>query len=89
MTENNRKQAMMPEGCIVLSNSHGTAPGCIIEGENGKVAVMLPGPPREMRPMFEEQVYEYLNSKTDGVLVSRTINVFGIGESTIEHTQER
>lgn len=85
MTENNRKQAMMPEGCIVLFNPNGTAPGCIIEGENGKVAVMMPGPPREMRPMFEGPVKEYLDSKTDGVLVSRTINVFGIGESTIEH----
>lgn len=84
MTDNNRKQAMMPEGCIVLPNPNGTAPGCIIEGEDGKIAVMMPGPPREMRPMFEGPVGEYLSRRADGVLVSRTINFFGIGESQLE-----
>ena len=85
MTENNRKQAMMPEGCIILQNPNGTAPGCIIEGENGKTAVMMPGPPREMRPMFEGPVTDYLMRRThDGMLVSRTINFFGVGESELE-----
>ena len=60
MTENNLKQAMMPEGCIVLENRNGTAPGAIIEGEDGKIAIMMPGPPREMAPMFQNQVMPYL-----------------------------
>ena len=86
MTENNRKQAMMPEGCIILHNPNGTAPGCIIEGDDGKIAVMMPGPPREMRPMFEGPVTDYFSRKFggDGVLVSRTINFFGVGESALE-----
>lgn len=86
MTDNNRKQAMMPRGCIVLYNPNGTAPGCIIEGENGEVAVMMPGPPREMRPMFEGPVTEYLQKRFggDGALFSKTINFFGIGESALE-----
>ena len=70
MTENNRKQAMMPEGCVVLQNDYGTAPGCIIE-ENGKIAVMMPGPPREMVPMFEGPVHDYLTRSSDCILVSR------------------
>lgn len=86
MTDNNRKQAMMPEGCIILQNPNGTAPGCIIEGEDGKIAVMMPGPPREMRPMFDGPVTDYLQRRFggDGVLVSRTINFFGVGESELE-----
>lgn len=85
MTENNRKQAMLPEGCLLLPNPNGTAPGCIIEGENGKVAVMMPGPPREMRPMFEGPVSDYLSRRAaEGMLVSRTINFFGVGESALE-----
>ena len=86
MTDNNRKQAMMPEGCIVLQNPNGTAPGCIIEGPDGKLAVMMPGPPREMRPMFDGPVTDYFQRRFggDGVLVSRTINFFGVGESALE-----
>ena len=55
MTENNVKQAMVPEGAIVMKNDHGTAPGIIIENEN-KILIMMPGPPREMKPMFDLQV---------------------------------
>ncbi|MBP1556591.1 MAG: competence/damage-inducible protein A [Oscillospiraceae bacterium] len=86
MTENNRKQAMMPEGCIILANPNGTAPGCIIESENGEIAVMMPGPPREMRPMFSGPVTEYLEKRFggEGALFSKTINFFGIGESALE-----
>ena len=83
MTENNLQQVMMPEGCIVLKNPNGTAPGCIIEG-NGKAAILMPGPPREMRPMLEGQVANYLEKRTDRVLLSRTLNFFGIGESELE-----
>lgn len=83
MTENNLKQAMMPKGCVVLENRNGTAPGAIIEGK-GKVAVMLPGPPREMGPMFQNQVLPYLAKRSDGVLRSHCIYFFGIGESQLE-----
>ena len=52
MTDNNKKQAYMPEGCLVFDNPNGTAPGCCIE-QDGKTLMMLPGPPREMQPMFD------------------------------------
>lgn len=80
LTKNNEKQAYLPEGCIVVENNNGTAPGCIIE-EGNKAAVMLPGPPREMVPMFMETVLPYLKEKSGCVLVSRVLRLFGIGES--------
>ncbi|WP_312645034.1 competence/damage-inducible protein A [Hydrogenoanaerobacterium sp.] len=83
MTENNLKQAMMPEGCIVLENHNGTAPGAILE-KDGKIAVMLPGPPREMTPMFEQQVLPYLKKRSQQVFRSHCVYFFGIGESALE-----
>ncbi|MBQ7876180.1 MAG: competence/damage-inducible protein A [Clostridia bacterium] len=80
LTKNNEKQAYLPEGCIVIENNNGTAPGCIIEDEN-KSAVMLPGPPREMVPMFMDTVLPYLKEKSGAVLYSRVLRLFGIGES--------
>ena len=84
MTANNRKQAMMPQDCTVFPNPNGTAPGCAIE-KDGKIAFMLPGPPREMRPMFDNYVIPYLQKDSDTVLVSKMIHLFGIGESMLEH----
>lgn len=87
MTDNNKKQAMMPEGCVIFANHNGTAPGCAIEGEGeqqGKTAIMLPGPPREMKPMFEQGVKPFLLKDSDTRLVSRTMHFFGIGESMLE-----
>ncbi len=84
MTDNNKKQAMMPEGCIVLKNPQGTAPGCIIEDEGGKIAIMMPGPPREMEPMFNNLVRPYLRKLSEDILVSRVVRVIGIGESAME-----
>lgn len=83
MTENNLKQAMMPEGCVVLKNHNGTAPGAIIE-QDGKVAIMLPGPPSEMRPMFRESVMPWLEKRSGGILRSHCVHFFGIGESKLE-----
>ena len=88
MTENNKKQAMMPQGCIIFPNNNGTAPGCAIEGtgeQQGKTAIMLPGPPREMKPMFEESVKPFLLKDSDTRLVSHTMHFFGIGESMLEN----
>lgn len=59
ITENHRKQAMVPNDSIILINEHGTAPGCVMQQE-GKIAVLLPGPPREMKPMFEQCVEQFL-----------------------------
>ncbi|MDR2899122.1 MAG: competence/damage-inducible protein A, partial [Clostridiales bacterium] len=80
MTKNNEKQAFMPKGAIVIPNNNGTAPGCIIE-DNGRVLIMLPGPPREVKPMFDETVGPYLSTKTDQKYVSRVLRIIGVGES--------
>ena len=82
-TENNVKQAELPEGSLVIPNHNGTAPGCIVENE-GKIAVVLPGPPRENIPMFEETVKPYLREKSGIQIFSRTVHIFGIGESSLE-----
>lgn len=86
MTLNNEKQAMMPKGAVVFPNHYGTAPGLALEDEEkGKIAVLLPGPPSEMEPMFTEEVLPYLRKKTGvGALVSRTVHIFGMGESAVE-----
>ncbi len=83
ITENNWKQAMVPEGCIVLDNPNGTAPGMIIE-DNGRHVVLMPGPPGEMIPMFENAVMPYLNSLQPGIIYSQTVKVCGVGESKVE-----
>ena len=83
MTENNLQQAMLPEGCTVLVNDWGTAPGCAFEAEGCHV-IMLPGPPSECRPMFLYRARPYLLGLSEGVIASHTIKLFGIGESTME-----
>ncbi|MCL2838679.1 MAG: competence/damage-inducible protein A [Oscillospiraceae bacterium] len=83
MAQNNVKQAEMPRGCIILKNNHGTAPGAILEC-NEKIYIMLPGPPFEMKGMFNEHVYDYLAKKTGEIIFSKTLRVFGIGESDLE-----
>lgn len=83
MTDNNIKQAMMPKGAIILKNENGTAPGLIVEGK-GKAVVLLPGPPREMKPMFLHGVLPYLSRYIQGTFVSHNIHVFGIGEAQVE-----
>ena len=85
MVDSNIKQAMMPEGAIVFGNPYGTAPAlAIADEENNKTVIMLPGPPNELIPLFNEQIEPYLKGRKQGVLVSKNINVFGIGESHIE-----
>jgi nicotinamide-nucleotide amidase len=84
MTPNNLKQAMFPVGSVILKNDNGTAPGCILE-ENGKAIALLPGPPREMQPMFEEQLLPYIAKKEGSMLYSRVVRIFGVGESALEY----
>lgn len=83
MTENNRKQALVPKGSMVLQNRAGTAPGIIIEGKQA-TAILLPGPPNELIPMFHEQVAPYLKTRSDATLFSKMIKIVGVGESAVE-----
>lgn len=87
MTENNVRQAMVPRGAQVLPNDRGTAPGLIIPAPGARVIILLPGPPNELRPMFEQQVIPYLTQRMGGTplsLVSRTLRFIDIGESALE-----
>ena len=85
MTDNNRRQAMVPEGATVLPNRQGTAPGLILcDEESAKTAMLLPGPPRELEPMFADFGRPYLQTRTDRVLFSLNVHIFGMGESAVE-----
>ena len=83
-TKNNEKQAYFPKEAYILKNDNGTAPGCIMEKE-GKMIVVLPGPPREMESMFENYVKPYLSKLTDDVIESEVLRIIGVGESKVEN----
>lgn len=87
VTENNWKQALVPEGALVVDNHNGTAPGLILDemldGER-KIAILLPGPPNELKPMFEESIEPYLRKLQPESLYSRMVKLCGIGESRAE-----
>lgn len=83
MTPNNLRQCYVPEGAEILWNDHGTATGFILE-KQGKIAILLPGPPRELRPMFEEKVMPWLRQRVSQVLTSHYFKIFGLGESATE-----
>ena len=82
MPQTNEKQAYLPQNAVIFPNTNGTAPGCAIE-QNGKVLLMLPGPPREMQAMFEQAAAPFLERFCDGVIVSHEVRTFGIGESAM------
>lgn len=82
-TDNNWKQALVPEDSIVIDNLNGTAPGLIIKGEE-KAAILLPGPPQELIAMFEHDVLPWLSSFQSEGLYSRMLKICGIGESRVE-----
>lgn len=81
--DNNWKQAMIPQGATVLDNSNGTAPGLIME-KDGKTAILLPGPPNELKPLFTEQVFPYLQNRQPEVIRSQMVKICGYGESQVE-----
>src|SRR5436190_807425 len=84
MPERNSRQAMVIEDAVVLPNPNGTAPGMFIDHE-GTAIVLLPGPPREMRPMFENHVIARLESRAGSVrVVRRMLRVVGLGESAVD-----
>ena len=82
-TENNWKQADLPEGGEVLPNSNGTAPGVWLE-RDGRVLIQLPGPPRECLPMFRDYALPRLARRTGQVRLTRTVRLYGIPEATAE-----
>lgn len=83
MADNQKKQAMLPEGCTVLPNDHGTAPGCAFETVDGKIVIMLPGPPSELTPMLHDYAVPYLARFQDAVISSHSVHVFGRGEGAV------
>src|ERR1700736_5734306 len=84
MPEVNVRQAMVPEGAEILENPRGTAPGLWLE-DSRRTIVLLPGPPRELKPLFHEQVLPRLERRVSGVrLHHREIRVTGLGESHVE-----
>ena len=83
ITENNWKQALKIRDSIVIDNDNGTAPGYIVEDKN-KIFILLPGPPGEMIPMFENHILTYLKKLQDKVFLSKMVKIFGIGESKAE-----
>ena len=84
MTENHLQQVMLPEGCTVLVNDWGTAPGCAFEAD-GCLVIMLPGPPLECGPMLEHRVRPLLEARSDSLILSHSVRIFGIGEGTMEY----
>lgn len=80
---NNEKQGYFPKGALILRNDNGTAPGCLIE-KDGKIIIMMPGPPWEMEPMFEKSVLPYFMKDARSKLYSVYLRMFGIGESSME-----
>ncbi len=83
MTENNKRQAMVPRGATVLHNDRGTAPGLMLE-RDGKMMMLMPGVPREMEAMYELAALPLLKKYSDRTIASRNIHLFGIGESAAE-----
>ena len=83
LSENQIKQAMLPEGCTVLQNDNGTAPGCAFQTAAGKFVVMLPGPPSELEPMLQNYAVPYLAQFQSAVIASHSVHVFGRGEAAV------
>ncbi len=83
VSENQEKQAWLPEGCTVLQNDNGTAPGCAFQAENGCTIIMLPGPPSELAPMLHHYAVPYLAQNQDSVIVSHNIHIYGRGEAPV------
>jgi nicotinamide-nucleotide amidase len=87
MRENNRKQAYVPRGSLVLENPRGTAPGFVAFGANGKFVACMPGVPREMRPMLADLLIPFLRERyaLDEAIYTRFLHTVNIGESEIDH----
>ncbi len=82
-----KKQAVVPAGARILYNENGTAPGCVME-KDGKICILLPGPPREMKPMFEKLCRDYLSTLTGCVMVSVNIYLKDFDHAPVAMTGE-
>ena len=83
MSGNNLRQAYFPENSVILENDWGTAPACLLM-HSGKIVIMLPGPPRELIPIFDKYVLPALQNISEKPLKSRFLRVIGVGESLVE-----
>jgi len=84
MTENNRRQAYLPDQAVVIENPVGTAPAFIVEEAQG-VVISLPGVPREMKFLMSQKVIPYLRQRYDlGIIKAKTLKTAGIGESALD-----
>ncbi|NCB41733.1 MAG: competence/damage-inducible protein A [Clostridia bacterium] len=83
MTQNNLKQANFPENAIIFPNPNGTAPGFALEKQN-KLIISMPGPPKEMLSMFENEVKPFLEKRSEGTIYYKVIRTFNLGESALE-----
>lgn len=83
VSENQEKQAWLPEGCHVFQNDNGTAPGCAFQAQSGCLVIMLPGPPSELTPMLRNYVVPYLKQGQEYVIVSHNVHIFGRGEAPV------
>lgn len=88
MPEANKKQALCPKGAVIFANPVGTAPGYALSAGRQYI-LMLPGPPHELKTMFETSVRDYLSKITDsGVILSKEVRIFGMGESEVAEKVE-
>lgn len=83
ITENNMRQAWLPEGSTILPNDNGTAPGCLFETD-GVIVAMLPGPPRECRVMLRNYLVPWLRERSGETICSHMVRMYGVGESQME-----
>jgi len=85
MTENNKRQAMVPKGGIVIENPNGTAPGLMVECDRG-IIFCLPGPPHELKPMMENSILAILRERYElnSIIHYRVIHICGMGESKVD-----
>ena len=90
MTENNRRQAYLPDGCVVLDNPHGTAPGFVALRDDGRFVACMPGVPREMKPMLAERLVPWLVERFGlrEAIYTKTLHTVGIGESDLDRRIE-
>ena len=83
VSENQEKQAWLPEGCAVFQNDNGTAPGCAFQAQSGCTVIMLPGPPSELEPMLKNYVVPFLKRGQEHVIVSHNVHIYGRGEAPV------
>ena len=83
VSENQDKQAWLPEGCTVFQNDNGTAPGCAFQAQSGCTVIMLPGPPSELEPMLKNYVVPFLKKGQEHVIVSHNVHIYGRGEAPV------